>query len=49
MKTGTWDTLKIHPAKLMKMVVEGKAKIVGRDKYGRRVYGVHNDNYSRTR
>ena len=39
-KTGTWDTLKIHPTKLVKMVVEGKAIILGKDKYGRYIYEV---------
>ena len=39
-KQGTWDELKIIPAKLMKMVTEGKAKIVRKDKYGRWIYEV---------
>ena len=39
-KTGTWEDLKIHPMELMKMVVSGKATIVGVDKYKRHIYEV---------
>ena len=39
-KIGTWDKLRIHPTKLMKMVIEGEAKIVGKDKYKRYIYEV---------
>lgn len=37
-RIGTWEQLKIHPTELVRLVVEGKAIIVGRDKYGRRIY-----------
>lgn len=37
-RTGTWDKLKIHPMKLMKMVISGEAKIVGKDVHGRYIY-----------
>lgn len=37
---GTWDTLRIHPMTLMKMVVEGKATVIGEDKHGRKIYEV---------
>ena len=36
-KSGTWDQLKIHPAKLTKMVAEGKARIVG-SMFGKNIY-----------
>ncbi|GAI71837.1 unnamed protein product [marine sediment metagenome] len=39
-KTGTWDQLKMHPAHLVKMVVDGKAKIIGKDRFGRYIYEV---------
>lgn len=39
-KIGTWDKLKIHPTKLMKMVIQGQATITGKDKYGRYIYKV---------
>ncbi|MBA7574818.1 hypothetical protein ES708_16633 [subsurface metagenome] len=42
-KTGTWDQLKIHPASLVKMVVEGKVKIIGKDKFGRYIYEVKDE------
>lgn len=35
---GTWDTLKLSPSKLMKMVLRGEATIVGKDRFGRRIY-----------
>jgi len=37
-RKGTWDELKMHPTRLMKLVVEGKAKVIGKDKYGRLIY-----------
>lgn len=42
-KTGTWEELKIHPMELMKMVVSGKATIVGIDKYKRLIYEVKDE------
>lgn len=39
-KLGTWEQLKIHPTKLVRMVVEGKATVVGKDKYGRHIYKI---------
>ena len=39
-RVGTWDTLKLHPMTLMKMVVEGKATVIGEDKHGRKIYEV---------
>jgi len=39
-KTGTWDTLKLHPMTLMKMVVQGTATVIGKDKHGRKIYAV---------
>lgn len=35
---GTYADLKIHPGRLTKLVAEGKAKIIGRDSFGRRLY-----------
>ena len=37
-KEGTWDQLKIHPMQLVKMVIQGKADVVGKDKFGRLIY-----------
>lgn len=37
-KVGTWDQLRMSPAQLMKLVIQGKANITGRDKYGRHIY-----------
>ena len=37
-KEGTWEILKIHPTTLMRMVVEGKANIIGKDNRGRYIY-----------
>ena len=42
-KRGTWDQLKKHPTELMKMVCEGKAVIIGKDKFGRYIYELKND------
>lgn len=39
-KVGTWDILRIHPMTLMKMVIEGKATVIGKDKRGRKIYEV---------
>lgn len=35
---GTWDQLRLSPSTLMRLVVEGKAKVIGKDRYGRKVY-----------
>ena len=40
LKRGTWYTLKLSPSTLMKMVIDGKAKIVGTDLNGTRIYEV---------
>jgi len=37
-RVGTWDTLKLHPMTLMKMVVDGEATVIGKDKHGRKIY-----------
>jgi len=37
-RRGTYLELRLLPMTLMKMVVEGKATIVGKDKHGRRIY-----------
>jgi len=37
-RRGTYLELRLHPMTLMKMVVDGKAQIVGKDKFGRRIY-----------
>ena len=39
-KTGTWADLKLSPATLMRMVIAGKAKIIGKDKFHRYIYEV---------
>ena len=39
-RVGTWDTLRLHPMTLMKMVVEGKATVIGQDERGRKIYEV---------
>jgi hypothetical protein len=39
-RRGTWVDLKLHPMTLMKMVIKGKAKIVGKDQYGRKIYAL---------
>lgn len=41
--SGNWADLKILPGRLTKLVVEHKAKIIGRDKYGRRLYEMDAD------
>lgn len=38
LKEGTWETLKKHPMTLMRMVIEGKADIIGKDNKGRYIY-----------
>ena len=35
---GTWDKLKMHPMTLMRLVIDGRAKIVGKDEHGRYIY-----------
>ena len=35
---GTWDQLKLGPWELTKMVIAGRATIVGKDQYGRNIY-----------
>lgn len=47
-KVGTWDTLRLHPMTLMKMVVEGKAIVIGKDKYGRKIYEVEEASGAKT-
>lgn len=42
-KVGTWDTLRLHPMTLMRMVIEGKAKVLGKDKGGRKIYEVRKE------
>lgn len=42
LKVGTWEQLKIHPTKLIRMVIDGKAKVIGKNKYGRYIYEVEN-------
>ena len=37
-RIGTWDELKLHPTTLVRLVVEGKAVILGKDKHGRYIY-----------
>ena len=39
-RVGTWDTLKLHPMALMRMVIQGEATVIGRDERGRKVYEV---------
>lgn len=46
-KVGTWEQLRIHPTKLVKMVVEGRATVVGNDKYGRHIYKIEGRNDER--
>ncbi len=41
MARGTWIDLRKHPTALVKMVVEGKATVVGKDEKGRLIYEVH--------
>lgn len=40
---GRWWELKLHPMTLMRMVIEGKATIVGKDEHGRKVYELKPD------
>lgn len=35
---GTYLDLKLHPTTLMRMVVESKATVIGKDKRGRLIY-----------
>ena len=42
-RVGTWDTLKLHPMTLMKMVVEGRATVRGKDEHGRKIYEVEEE------
>lgn len=42
-KVGTWDTLRLHPMALMRMVIEDKATVIGRDKRGRKIYEIKVD------
>lgn len=39
-KVGTWDVLKMHPTKLMRLVIENKADIIGKDEHGRYIYSL---------
>jgi len=39
-RVGTWDTLRLHPTTLMKMVVEDRATVIGKDKHGRKIYEI---------
>ena len=36
----TWDKLKLHPGRLTKLVGEGKAKLLGKDEFGRWIYEI---------
>jgi hypothetical protein len=36
--TGTWEELLISPSRLMRMVIAGDARIVGKDERGRHIY-----------
>jgi hypothetical protein len=38
LRRGTYIDFRLSPSHLMKLVIAGKAKIVGKDKYGRRIY-----------
>lgn len=40
-RVGTWETLKLHPMELMRMVVQGEATVIGKDKHGRKIYRIH--------
>lgn len=40
---GTWADLRLSPSQCMKLVVEGKLKIIGRDDFRRYVYYVLED------
>ena len=37
-RIGTWEDLKLSPTTLVRLVVEGRATVIGKDKYGRRIY-----------
>lgn len=37
---GNYLELKLMPGRLTALVAEGKAKVVGKDKFGRRVYEI---------
>jgi len=39
-KVGTWDTLRLHPMTLMRMVIDGRATVIGKDKRGRKIYEI---------
>lgn len=39
-REGTWDQLKLHPTTLVRMVIEGEAEVIGKDKWGRKVYRI---------
>ena len=41
--TGNWAELRILPGRLTKLVVERKAKIIGKDEFGRRLYEMDED------
>jgi len=48
-RVGTWDTLRLHPTTLMRMVVEGKATVIGEDKHGRKIYEVKEEEANQER
>jgi hypothetical protein len=37
-RRGTYEDLKMMPGTLVKLVVQGKAKVIGKDDYGRLIY-----------
>ncbi len=46
---GTWDTLKLHPMTLMRMVIEGKATVIGQDERKRKIYEVKEEDLDDSR
>ena len=48
-KVGTWDTLRLHPMTLMRMVIEDKANVIGKDKRGRKIYEVKEESLNDSR
>jgi hypothetical protein len=38
---GTWETLRKAPTTLVKLVIQGKATVVGKDSFGRLIYELH--------
>jgi hypothetical protein len=46
---GTWDQLRFAPAMLFRLTIEGKAKIIGKDKFGRYIYRITKRQYERAK